>query len=68
MAPEHVEENRRRPPLVLLAWVTPLTRMDRKKSRLRSPAWAVASLPGPAAGYLVAGVVGTTVRPKRRRD
>ncbi|GGW92277.1 hypothetical protein GCM10010383_22700 [Streptomyces lomondensis] len=28
----------------------------------------VGSLPGLAAGYLVAGVIGTTIRPKRRRD
>ncbi|MFH9062368.1 hypothetical protein ACH4GM_14270 [Streptomyces coeruleorubidus] len=55
-------------PLVFLVWVWPLTRMNWKKSKPRSLAWATASLPGLAAGYLVAGVIGTTVRPKRRRD
>lgn len=55
-------------PLVFLAWVFPLTRMNWKKSKPRSLAWAVASLPGLAAGYLVAGVISTTVRPKRRRN
>jgi hypothetical protein len=55
-------------PLVFIAWVWPLTLMDWKKSKPRSLAWAVASLPGLAAGYLVAGVIGTTIRPKRRRD
>ncbi|OUD00640.1 hypothetical protein [Streptomyces swartbergensis] len=55
-------------PLVFLVWVWPLTRMNWKKSKPRSLAWAAASLPGLAAGYVVAGVIGTTVRPKRRRD
>ncbi|MEU3932779.1 hypothetical protein AB0E85_12190 [Streptomyces sp. NPDC029044] len=55
-------------PLVFLAWVAPLYRMNWKKSTPRSLAWAAASLPGLAAGYLVAGVISTTVRPKRRRD
>ncbi|MFJ4975679.1 hypothetical protein ACIP6X_10115 [Streptomyces coeruleorubidus] len=55
-------------PLVFLAWVWPLTRMDWKKSKPRSLAWAAASLPGLAAGYLVAGVIMATTRPKRRRD
>ncbi|MFI8218013.1 hypothetical protein [Streptomyces sp. NPDC085932] len=55
-------------PLVFLAWVAPLVRMDWKKSKARSLAWAIASLPGLAAGYLVTGVISATVRPKRRRD
>ncbi|MFD6168166.1 hypothetical protein [Streptomyces coeruleorubidus] len=55
-------------PLVFLVWVWPLTRMNWKKSKPRSLAWAAASLPGLAAGYLVAGVIMTTTRPKRRRD
>ncbi len=55
-------------PLVFLAWVAPLTRMNWKKSKPRSLAWAAASLPGLVAGYLVAGVIMGTVRPKRRRD
>ncbi|MFD5948885.1 hypothetical protein ACFWAZ_21855 [Streptomyces collinus] len=55
-------------PLVFLAWVAPLFRMNWKKSRPRSLAWAAASLPGLAAGYLVAGVISTTVRPKRRHN
>jgi hypothetical protein len=55
-------------PVVFLAWVAPLTRMNWKKSKPRSLAWAVASLPGLAAGYLVAGVISTTARPKRRRN
>ncbi|MFC9679163.1 hypothetical protein [Streptomyces sp. NPDC056948] len=54
-------------PLVFLAWAAPLTRMNWKKSKARSLAWAAASLPGLAAGYLVAGVISTTARPKRRR-
>ncbi|WP_033309094.1 hypothetical protein RFN58_24850 [Streptomyces iakyrus] len=57
-------------PLVFLAWVAPLFRMnwDWKKSKPRSLAWAAASLPGLAAGYLIAGVISSTARPKRRRD
>ncbi|MFF5522761.1 hypothetical protein [Streptomyces coeruleorubidus] len=55
-------------PLVFLAWVWPLTRMDWKKSKSRSLGWAAASLPGLAAGYVVAGVMMATTRPKRRRD
>ena len=55
-------------PLVFLAWVAPLARMNWKRSKARSLAWAIASLPGLAAGYLVAGVIGATIRPKRRRD
>ncbi|UOB11017.1 hypothetical protein MQE23_18930 [Streptomyces sp. HP-A2021] len=55
-------------PLVFLAWAWPLTRMNWKKSKPRSLAWAAASLPGLAAGYLVAGVIVGTTRPKRRRD
>lgn len=42
-------------PLVFLAWAAPLTRMDWKKSKPRSLAWATASLPGLVAGYLIAG-------------
>lgn len=55
-------------PLVFLAWVWPLTRMNWKKSKARSLGWVAASLPGLVAGYLVAGVIGSTIRPKRRRD
>ncbi|MFB7929364.1 hypothetical protein ACFC4C_09665 [Streptomyces sp. NPDC056039] len=55
-------------PLVFLAWAAPLTRMNWKKSTARSLGWVAASLPGLAAGYLVVGVIFTTVRPKRRRD
>ncbi|MFI6371566.1 hypothetical protein [Streptomyces sp. NPDC050546] len=55
-------------PLVFLTWVWPLTRMNWKKSRSRSLAWVAASLPGLAAGYVVAGTIKTTVRPKRRRN
>ncbi|MFE0474062.1 hypothetical protein ACFW2V_20870 [Streptomyces sp. NPDC058947] len=55
-------------PLVFLAWAAPLTRMDWKKSKPRSLAWATASLPGLVAGYLIAGAISATARPKRRRD
>ncbi|NEE12599.1 hypothetical protein G3M58_39865 [Streptomyces sp. SID7499] len=55
-------------PVVFFAWVAPLTKVNWKKSRARSLAWAAASLPGLAAGYLIAGVIETTVRPKRRRN
>ncbi|MFF7723347.1 hypothetical protein ACFZDB_28880 [Streptomyces luteogriseus] len=55
-------------PVVFFAWVAPLTRMDWKTSKARSLAWVAASLPGLGACYLVAGVIATTVRPKRRRD
>ncbi|MGX1561032.1 hypothetical protein [Streptomyces sp. NPDC055506] len=55
-------------PLVFLVWVWPLTRMNWKKSRARSLAWVAASLPGLAAGYLVAGAIATTIRLKRRRN
>ncbi|MFD5738970.1 hypothetical protein ACFXJM_30690 [Streptomyces massasporeus] len=54
-------------PVVFFAWVAPLTRMNWKRSRGRSLAWVAASLPGLAACYLVAGVIATTARPKRRR-
>ncbi|MGW7492898.1 hypothetical protein ACWGKA_01065 [Streptomyces luteogriseus] len=55
-------------PVVFFAWAAPLTRMDWKTSKARSLAWVAASLPGLGACYLVAGVIATTVRPKRRRD
>ncbi|MFE1247555.1 hypothetical protein [Streptomyces sp. NPDC058766] len=55
-------------PLVFLAWVVPLTRMRWKRSRACAVVWAVASLPVLAAEYLVAGTIGATWRPKRRRD
>ncbi|MEU5892796.1 hypothetical protein ABZ835_39050 [Streptomyces sp. NPDC047461] len=55
-------------PLAFGAWVAPLTRMKWKESKPRSPAWVVASLPGLAACYLVAGVIGTYGRPKRRSN
>ncbi|MEW2807526.1 hypothetical protein AB0929_10475 [Streptomyces massasporeus] len=55
-------------PLIFLAWVFPLTRMNWKKSKPRSLLWAVASLPGLTAGYLVGGVISSTFRPKRRRN
>ncbi|MFF7042562.1 hypothetical protein ACIP4T_14725 [Streptomyces massasporeus] len=55
-------------PVVFFAWVAPLTRMNWKKSKPRSLAWVAASLPGLAACYLVAGVIATTARPKRRRN
>ncbi|MEU2752036.1 hypothetical protein ABZ613_38160 [Streptomyces collinus] len=55
-------------PVVLFAWVAPLTRMNWKRSRGRSLVWMAASLPGLAACYLVAGVIATTARPKRRRN
>jgi len=52
-------------PLVFLAWAAPLTRMEWKKSKRRSLAWAAASLPGLAAGYLIVGVIHGAWRPKR---
>lgn len=55
-------------PLVFLVWVWPLTRMNWKRSKPRSLGWAAASLPGLAAGYVGAGVITATIRPKRRRD
>jgi hypothetical protein len=55
-------------PVVFFAWVAPLTRMNWKRSKRRSLAWVAASLPGLAACYLVAGVIATTARPKRRRN
>lgn len=55
-------------PLIFLVWVIPLTRTTWKKSKPRSLAWAAASLPGLAACYLVAGVIGAYARPKRRSD
>ncbi|MGV9890300.1 hypothetical protein [Streptomyces sp. NPDC003395] len=55
-------------PLAFLAFVAPLTRMGWKRSRLTSLGWALASLPGLAAGWLVAGIITATLRPKRRRD
>ncbi|MCT7352115.1 hypothetical protein N4P33_07995 [Streptomyces sp. 15-116A] len=56
-------------PLVLVAFAAPLYRMNWKKSRVRSLAWAVASLPGLAGCYLVTGFIfSATFRPKRRSD
>lgn len=55
-------------PIVFAAFVVPLGCMNWKRSRLRSLVWAVASLPGLAAGYLVVGVIGATWRPKYQRD
>ncbi|MFF4250896.1 hypothetical protein ACFY1L_06800 [Streptomyces sp. NPDC001663] len=55
-------------PVVFAAFVAPLTRMNWKKSKARSLAWASGALPGLAAGYLIAGVIGATWRPKQRRN
>ncbi|WP_406443257.1 hypothetical protein OHB14_30215 [Streptomyces sp. NBC_01613] len=55
-------------PLVFAAFVAPLTRMNWKKSKPRSLAWAAGALPGLAAGYLLIGVIGATWRPKRQKD
>ena len=55
-------------PLVFAAFVAPLTRMNWKKSKGRSLAWAAGALPGLAGGYLVLGVILATSRPKRDRD
>jgi hypothetical protein len=55
-------------PLAFAAFVAPLTRMDWKAARLRSLAWALGSLPGLGAGYLIAGVISATWRPRHRRD
>ncbi|MGY6024998.1 hypothetical protein [Streptomyces spinosirectus] len=55
-------------PVVFAAFVAPLTRMNWRRSKARSLAWAAGALPGLAAGYLVAGVIGATWRPKRRSD
>ncbi|WP_371669817.1 hypothetical protein OG985_20555 [Streptomyces sp. NBC_00289] len=55
-------------PLDLALFVAPLTRMNWKRSKSRSLAWAAASLPGLAGGWFIAGVIGATWRPKRRRD
>ncbi|MET9912713.1 hypothetical protein ABZZ74_39030 [Streptomyces sp. NPDC006476] len=55
-------------PLAFAAFVAPLTRMDWKAGKLRSLAWALGSLPGLGAGYLIAGVISATWRPKRRQD
>ncbi|KOX33567.1 MULTISPECIES: hypothetical protein [Streptomyces] len=55
-------------PLTAAALVAPLTRMKWRRSRLRSLAWALAALPGLAAGWLVLGVIGASWRPRERRD
>lgn len=55
-------------PLVFLAFVAPLTPMNWERSRLTSLARVLAALPGLAAGWLVAGVVAATWRPRHRRD
>lgn len=55
-------------PLTFTALVAPLTRMKWRASRPRSLAWAVAGLPGLVAGWLVAGLIGATWRPRSRRD
>ncbi|MCH5676641.1 hypothetical protein [Streptomyces gilvus] len=47
-------------PLAFAAFVAPLTRMDWKAGRLRSLTWAIGSLPGLGAGYLIAGVIRAT--------
>ncbi|MFF5494615.1 hypothetical protein [Streptomyces aquilus] len=53
-------------PLAFLAWAAPLTRMEWRKSKRRSLAWAAASLPGLALCYVIAGVIEGAWRPKRR--
>ncbi|MEV8595001.1 hypothetical protein [Streptomyces sp. NPDC052012] len=56
-------------PPVLVAFAAPLFRISWKKSKVRSLAWAAASLPGLAGCYLVTGFIFTaTFRPKRRSD
>ncbi len=55
-------------PLAFAAFVAPLTRMKWRKSKARSLGWSIVSLPGLAAGWLIAGVILATWRPKRHRD
>ncbi|MEV0981308.1 hypothetical protein [Streptomyces sp. NPDC049915] len=55
-------------PPVFLAFVAPLTRMDWKKSRLTALARVLAALPGLAGGWLLAGIIAATLRPRHRRD
>jgi hypothetical protein len=55
-------------PLAFAAFATPLARVNWKKSKPRSLAWAAAALPGLAACWLLAGVIFAYTRPKRRRD
>ena len=45
-------------PVVFALFVGPLTRMKWKESKPRSLAWAAASLPGLAGGWLVGGLIG----------
>ncbi|MEV5986380.1 hypothetical protein AB0L85_15375 [Streptomyces sp. NPDC052051] len=52
-------------PLVLVAFAAPLVLLNWKMSKARSLAWVAASLPGLTACWLVAGVIGSTWRPKR---
>ncbi|MFI5687679.1 hypothetical protein [Streptomyces sp. NPDC051636] len=54
-------------PLALAAFITPLTRMKWKASKVRSLAWAAAALPGFAACWLLSLVILETTRPRRRR-
>ncbi|MFF4401399.1 hypothetical protein [Streptomyces sp. NPDC001480] len=55
-------------PLALAALIAPLSRMNWKKSKVRSTAWAVGGLPGFALGWVLTVVIFSTFRPKRRRD
>ncbi|MER6628858.1 hypothetical protein ABT301_11520 [Streptomyces sp. NPDC000987] len=55
-------------PVAFGALTAALFRMDRKKRRARSLAWAVAALPGPAAWEALMGVITGAVRPRHARD
>jgi hypothetical protein len=55
-------------PVALAAFVAPPTRLNWRRNKGRSLAWAAGALPGPAGGYLLAGVIGATWRPKRNSD
>ncbi|MFJ8085076.1 hypothetical protein ACIQ6Y_31215 [Streptomyces sp. NPDC096205] len=55
-------------PLAFAAFVTPLTRMDWGRSKVRSLAWACAALPGLLACQGLGAVISGVLRPKHRRD
>ncbi|MEV8036618.1 hypothetical protein [Streptomyces sp. NPDC086182] len=55
-------------PLGVAAMIATLSRMNWKRSPLRSLGWAAASLPGVAAFFVWAVVFFATFRPKHRRD
>ncbi|MFF3460900.1 hypothetical protein [Streptomyces sp. NPDC002619] len=55
-------------PVSLAALIAPLSRMNWKKNKVRSAAWAAAGVPGFALGWVATVTIFATFRPKHTRD